>query len=285
MSVAPDWSERAPRVDSTPPADAPEPATAPVAGQADMTGNPGRRALVYAVGAALVAGSLTWGVGEKTYGYYRPSAKAQPNPREFSGLNREMRIADQKNTAIAFGTFGAFLGMLCGAAGGASRRSIPHGVSAALAGLVLGGIGAAVAGYGLAPIFAHFYSDETQSLTLPFLIRGSIWAVAGMAAGLAFGGGWRGALGMTTGSVGGMCGSVCGTAAFEVVNAVLFPSDRNDAVIPSSTQARLLAYLLVSVAAAVGAVLVGGHRSSSNPIAQARPRPINSPEPADRGRG
>ena len=61
--------------------------------------------------------------------------------------------------------------------------------------------------------------------------------------------------------IGGLAGSVCGTIAFEVVNAVLFPADRNDAVIPSSMQARLLAYLFVSVGVALGAVLFGRHRS------------------------
>ena len=64
--------------------------------------------------------------------------------------------------------------------------------------------------------------------------------------------GWRGSPGIPKALIGGLAGSVCGTIAFEVVNGVLFPGDRNDAVIPSSMPARLLADLLV----AIGVVLV-----------------------------
>jgi hypothetical protein len=240
--------------------DSNEPAPAPLGAQTAVTGIPRLQALVYAVGAALVAAFLAWGIGEKTYNHFRPSAGAQSS-RDFGALNREERIADQKNTAVAFGTFGALLGMLSGAAGGASRRSITGGASAALAGLLLGGIGGALVSYELAPIFARFYSDETPSLLLSFLVRGGIWAVVGMTAGLALGWGWQGSLGIPRALIGGLAGGVCGTVAFEVVNAVLFPGDRNDAVIPSSTQARLLACVFVSVGVAIGAVRVGRHRS------------------------
>ena len=52
---------------------------------------------------------------------------------------------------------------------------------------------------------------------------------------------------------------------------MVFPADRNDAVIPSSTQARLLAYFFVSVGVAIGAVLfetpsiVAGGPNASDP--------------------
>ena len=107
---------------------------------------------------------------------------------------------------------------------------------AALAGLLVGGIAGALVSYGLVPIYARFYSDEAPSLLLPFLVRGGIWAVVGMAAGLALGWGWQGFRGIPGFLIGGLSGSVCGTIAFEVVNALLFPGDRNDAVIPSSMQ-------------------------------------------------
>jgi len=262
MSVGPDSNEPKPQRDSTPVGEVPERAPDRIAAQTTATGIPGvLHASVYVVMAALVAGSLAWGIGEKTYDYYRPSASARTG-RDFTALNREKRIASQKNTAIAFGAFGALLGVLTGAAAGALRRSIPDGASATLAGFLLGGIGGSLVSYAVAPIFAQFYSDESPSLLLPFLVRGAIWAVAGMAAGLALGWGWHGSPGSTPGAlIGGLAGSVCGTVAFEVVNAVLFPGDRNDAVIPSSMLARLLAYLLVAVGAALGAVLLGGRRS------------------------
>jgi len=261
MSSVPDSNEPKPQGDLTLPAEAPEPAPAPLEAQTAATHIPGLQASVYAVGAALVAGFLAWGIGERTCDYYHPSARAQQSSRDLRALNGEKQIADQKNTAIVFGTFGALLGLLSGAAGGVLRRSIPGGASAALAGLLLGGIGGALVSYELAPIFARFYSDETPSLLLSFLVRGGIWSVVGMTAGLALGWSSQGPLGIPRALIGGLAGGICGTIAFEVVNAMLFPGDRNDAVIPSSMEARVLAYLFVSVGVAIGAVLFGHRRS------------------------
>jgi hypothetical protein len=269
MSVVPDSHAPNSQGDLTPPAEAPGPAPAPLGTQTGVTDIRRVQALVYATCAALVAGFLVWGIGEKTYHYYRPPAA--PSRGDLRAMNREMPIAHQKNAAIAFGTFGALMGLMSGAAGGALRRSIPGAAGAGLAGLLLGGIGGALASYELAPIFDRFYSDETGSLLLSFLVRGGIWAVVGMTAGLALGCGWQGFSGIPGALFGGLVGSVCGTTAFELVNAVIFPMDRNDAVIPSSMQARLLAYLVVSVGVAIGAVVVGCHRRApaSRP-AQAR---------------
>jgi hypothetical protein len=261
MSVIPDSNEPKPQTDSTPAAAAPEPALAPSRAQTVVTDIPWREPLLYAVVAAVIAAFLAWGIGEKMYDYYRPSGTAQRDPRDFTALNREKRIADQKNTAIAFGTFGALFGLMFGLAGGALGRSIPGGAGAALAGLLLGGIGGTLVSYELAPIFARFYSDENPSLLLSFLVRGGAWAVVGMAAGLALGWGWHGFAGIRRTLFGGLAGSLIGTMAFEMGNAMVFPSDRNDAVIPTSMAARLLAYLLVSAGVAVGAVLLERQRS------------------------
>src|SRR5258708_6751527 len=80
--------------------------------------------LVPAFGAALLAGFLAWGVGEKMHAYYRPSKAANRGRFDFSALNRELAIAGQKNAVISFGTFGALLGSMVGAAGGLARRSV-----------------------------------------------------------------------------------------------------------------------------------------------------------------
>ena len=143
MSIVPDSNEPNPQGDLTPPAEAPGPRPAPLLAQTTVTDIPRLQASLSAVGAALVAAFLAWGIGERTYDYYRPSASAQQNARDFTAMNREKRIADKRNTAIAFGTFGALLGLLSGAAGGALRRSIPGGSMAALAGLLVGGIAGA----------------------------------------------------------------------------------------------------------------------------------------------
>lgn len=261
-----------------PPVKASEPAQGPLEAETVMTDTTRLRELVCVVGAALVAGFLAWGIGEKTYNYFQPTVQAQ-SARDLTALNREEQISDQRNSAIAFGTFGALLGLLSGGAGGALRRSIPGGVSAAVAGLMLGGVGGALASYALAPIFDRFYSDEAGSLLVTILFRGGICAVVGMTAGLALGWGWQGPRGIPRVLTGSLAGSVCGIIAFEVFNAVLFPADRNDAIIPTSTLARLLAYLFVSVGAAVGAVFVGRKRSlPAGRLPQSQSKPIISLE-------
>src|SRR5262245_19428536 len=116
----------------------------PRAEEAAATGSPWAWASACAGVAALVAAWLGWGIGELLYGYYAPSAAAQRNRFEFARLNQEQGLADQKNAAITFGTFGALLGLAGGVAGGALRRSAPAAIGAALAGFLLGGVGAAL---------------------------------------------------------------------------------------------------------------------------------------------
>jgi hypothetical protein len=265
MSVVPDSNEPNPERGETAPIAVPGPAPAPIQRPIAVPSSPGIKESAAVLGVALMAGLLAWGIGEKTHDHYGLSAEAEAaqNARNFALLNREKRIIDQKNAAITFGAFGAVLGLLAGAAGGGLRRSIPGGASAAVAGLLLGGIGAGLAAYALTPLFGRFYSDDSPSLVLSFLVRGGIWAAIGMTASLALGAGWQGPLGIPRALIGGLAGSVCGTIAFEVVNAVLFPGDRNDAVIPSSTEARLLASLLVSVGVVFGALLLGSPPSKS----------------------
>jgi hypothetical protein len=265
MSDVVDSHTRKPSGDSTPPSIAPEPAPAPLDAQAAIRDISTIQAIACAIAAALVVGFLAWGIGERTYGYYEIPGSAQSG-RDISGLTRAERIVDQKNTALAFGTFGALMGLLSGAGGGALRRSIPHGASAALAGFLLGGVTAALVSYELVPIFDRFYSDESGSLLVSLGARGAIWVIIGMTAGLALAWGWQGLRGIPWGLTGGLVGAGCATIAFEVVNAVLFPADRDDAVIPSSTQTRLLAYLFVSVGVAIGAVLF--RRDSLSPTSQ-----------------
>jgi hypothetical protein len=250
-----------PRGDLTPPAIAPEPAPAPLEAQAAKRDILQFHAFVCAIGAALAAGFLAWGIGEKTFDYYQiPASALTGGGSDFSALVRETQIVHQKNTALTFGTFGALMCLLSGVTGGWLRGSIASGALAALAGLLLGGIGVAVVSYELSPIFDRFYSDDTTSLLVSFGVRVVIWVVIGMMAGLALGLGWQGPGSIARALTGGLAGAACGTIAFEVVNALLFPAERDDALIPSSTQTRLLAYLFVSVGVAIGAVVVGRPR-------------------------
>jgi hypothetical protein len=217
--------------------------------------------LVSVLGAALVAGFLSWGIGEAMHGYYRPSKAAARGRFDFSALNREQAVADRKNAAIAFGTFGALLASSLGLAGGLGRGSVLAIAIASLSGLVLGGIAGGLVAYALTPLFSRLYDDANPLLLLPVLIRGGIAAVIGMAAGMALGLGHRGLAGALRPMTGGLLGSLLGVIASEAINASIYPFDRNDQAIPTSMIARLLCYLCVAVGTALGAVILGRGRS------------------------
>jgi hypothetical protein len=219
------------------------------------------RSWILALAAAVIAGLLTWTVGEKTYRLYRPPKEAYANRFAFAELNRHQLAADQKNGAIAFGTFGAWLGLFCGLAGGLTRRSTRTLPVAAVAGLVAGALLSAVAGYALAPMLPRYYSDENPTILLPLLVRGAIVAAVGLAAGLAFGLGREGPRGILRPLIGGLIGSVLGIMTFEMIYALGFPMIRNDNVVPSSVVTRLLCYLCVAVGVAVGIMLMDHERA------------------------
>jgi hypothetical protein len=106
--------------------------------------------------------------------------------------------------------------------------------------------------------------------------------VAGLTSGLALGSGWHGPRGIPGAAIGGRLARMLATIAFEVANGLIFPADRNDAVIPSSNLTRLLAYLFVALGVALGALLLGGDRSRP---ASAQDEPITPREGSDRGPG
>jgi hypothetical protein len=223
---------------------------------------------VFVLTAALAAGFISWGVGERMHGYYGPSREAIRSRYDFSALNREQGVADRKNSAIAFGSFGALLGLIMGASASLTRRSPKSALVTGLVGLLIGSTGGAVVGYGITPVFQRYYSDENPSLLLPLLVRGTICAMIGLTTGLAFGVGRRRSRGLPRALLGGLLGSAIGIAAFELMSAFLFPIERNDKLIPTSMLIRLLFYICVAVATAAGALVT--ERNQAEP---ARPSP------------
>src|SRR5262249_55444450 len=107
MSAVPDSAEPAPQGDSTPVTGAREPAPVPPQPGHAAPHPPWGRAAVFVLGTALATGILAWAIGEMMYDYYGASVAARRNRFAFAVANREQGIADQKNAAIAFGTFGA----------------------------------------------------------------------------------------------------------------------------------------------------------------------------------
>jgi hypothetical protein len=261
MSNVPEATGLSEPADQKPSVEGPEPSAAGLDIGSSAVGR--LRPWILALGAATIAGLLTWAVGEKTYNLYRPPKEVLANRFAFAELNRHQAVADQKNGAVAYGTFGAWLGLFFGAAGGLAGRPTRTLLIGALAGLVSGGLVGGVAGYALAPLLPQYYDDKDPTIVLPILVRGGIVAAAGVAAGLAFDVGRDGRRGFLRPLIGGLIGSILGLVAFELIFALGFPMVRNDHVIPRSGTTRLLCYLCVAIGVAVGISLMDVDRGRS----------------------
>src|SRR5262245_15933429 len=88
-----------------------------------------RRSLwLWALAAGLLAGLVSWCVGEADYGLFKPDIVLPPNAEQMNSYQRSAYIAleynrktppaERKNTALAYGILGACLGGALGLAGG-----------------------------------------------------------------------------------------------------------------------------------------------------------------------
>jgi hypothetical protein len=236
---------------------------------------------IWTLGMALLAGSIAWAIGESLYDHYDAKTGPITNRYDFTLQNQAKQAADRNNARLSYGVFGVFMGLIGGLAGGLYRRSAASAVSAGLVGLILGGIGAALVSFELAPMFPRFYRNDSPTLMLPILVRGGTWTVIGMAAGLAFGLGSKGLAGAWRPGVGGLLGGVAGTFVVEVLNAIVSPMDRNDQPIPASASARLVMYVGITIAVACGVVMLHAGQNSSRRTPNVSP-PKSDPAAAGR---
>jgi hypothetical protein len=208
--------------------------------------------------SGLAAGLLGFALGEITYDAF----PAQRVPHNIQGSvvllpsAETQLLAMTKSSALAFGEFGAMLGLCLGWAGGLARRPARGAWSTALLGMLAGGLAGALLPTGVIPIFmALFRQFETRKLELALLMHGLVWGVLGAIAGLAFAKG-RGER-LTTGKLvlGGLAGAILATVAADLIGALFFPMDGTDEAISSSWTTRLIARLLVGLGVGAGIAL------------------------------
>jgi hypothetical protein len=204
---------------------------------------------------AILAGLSSWLVGEQFFGYYKPSHEAESDPYAFTALRRERSAAESRNTAIAYGALGAFLGLGLGAAGGLARRSLPAAISAGLVGGLVGVGAGAGPPFVLVPLHLRSVDPAEPSLLLPLLTHGGIWTAIGAAAGLAFGlgaGGWN----RTVHAIlGGIVGAVLGTIAIVVLEATMGPLQQSQEFAGPTHLWRLAANLGIALFVAGGVMV------------------------------
>jgi hypothetical protein len=209
-----------------------------------------------AMAAAVVAGLLTWIIGERTVGFFKPP----PRPTRASGqtMNRpsfENRVAAElKNATLTFGVFGAGLGLAMGLAGGLGRRAPRAALAAAAFGLVLGGAAGGVASAAVLPFYYHKLDVAQESLShdlvLPFLVHAGIWSSVAVTAALAFGIGLSSRQRPALVALHGLLGGLLGAAIYEVLAALVFPAGRTTEPLAGAWAPRLIGRLSVSIASA-----------------------------------
>ena len=188
----------------------------------------------WSLAAGLIAGLIAWVGGEATLDNYRVSEEAAGRAFDFSQLNVEMRAANARNAAIAFGLLGAALGLALGLAAGMARGRPRSGLVGGVIGLVLGGAAGGLVPFVAVPIYYDQVDPTAPTLLLPMMVNGAVWAPIGLAAGIAFGLGLGGRRRIGAAMVGGLVGGVLGTAVVETINAVAFPLARSEQFIPSA---------------------------------------------------
>jgi hypothetical protein len=216
-----------------------------------------------ALAAGIVAGGLSWKLGEQYVGYHQPSLEASEDPYAFNRLNAELSVANTKNAAIAFGILGGLLGGLLGVVGGVAKRSMPLTIVSGLVGAVLGTAAGAAPAFGVIPYhYTHFNHPELEheSYFLPLAagVHFSMWGLLGAVSGLALALGLHGARPkmLALGFLGGFIGALIGTVVYESIGAVAMPMDRTSDPISETSTSRMVARMAVAVATALFTVLV-----------------------------
>jgi|GEM_PF-2024621 len=215
-----------------------------------------------AILAGLVAGVVSWLGGEAIYGRFIPPLIATsgfPTIEEIQAAKRARNAGVTMEAGLTAVMMGAALGLMLGLAGGGVRKSGRAAAIAGLAGLFLGGVGAAVATWSLMPAFLRIYDPDKDVLLVALLVHGSIATVIGAGVGTAFGAGISGGIrGERHGLIGrtilgGLLGAAAGMLIFQIVGMMVFPLDHTTLPVSKSSNSRLASHVLLTLLASAGA--------------------------------
>jgi MFS family permease len=174
--------------------------------------------------------------------------------QKYRGTRLEIGKAAQ-NAAVAYALVGAIQSFILGVTAAAllGRFSVRRGLTAGLAGIVLGASFGAASSYGLTPVY--FSRMETADITLSLLIHLGIWTAVGAASGVAFGVG-SGSRGVLVRSlVGGITGGALGTVLFDMSGAFL-PLAHTERPLSEEAGTRLAANVVLCLCVAMGIIVV-----------------------------
>ena len=173
---------------------------------------------------------------------------------EYRGTRLEIGNAT-RNAAVAYALVGAVQSFILGLTAGSliGRFSVRRGLTAGLAGILLGASLGAASSYGLTPLY--FSRMETADVTLSLLIHLGIWAAVGAASGVAFGLGSGNRDVFVRSLVGGITGEALGTLLFDM-SGVFLPLAHTERPLSQEAGTRLAANLVLCLCVAIGIVVV-----------------------------
>ncbi len=209
-----------------------------------------------AMAAAMLSGLATWGIGERTVTFFAPrpqlvTVRGQPMNRPSF---KDRVAAELNNAALTFGVFGAGLGLAMGVAGGLWKRAPRATLSAALSGLILGGLAGGGASLAVLPFYYHELDVAQEALShdllLPLLMHAGIWSTVGATAGIAFGIGIESKHQLASVVFAGLLGGLLGAVIYETVGALAFPTGRTTEPLAGDWAPRLIGGLSVSILSA-----------------------------------
>ncbi len=169
---------------------------------------------------------------------------AMGNPMVVSGPSQAK--ADRQNALIVFGIQGATIAGALGLAGGLAQSSKTRTAAGVVAGIALGALAGVCASALLhAVYFERALAAEdglSKDMVFPSLIRAILSGAIGLAAGLAFAVGFD-LRPKRIGRIvsGAIIGGMLGALIYDVLGALVFPTDRTNNPIAQSFGARLMA--------------------------------------------
>jgi hypothetical protein len=204
--------------------------------------------------AGVLAGLLSWAGGEVAWKGIR--AAQTPRIVPFPTAEDRARVirGAVASTSVSFIQQGAILGSILGLAGWLASRSSRVGILAPLLGGGSGALAAAAAAYLLLPVYFQNVGPQGESLALPLLTHGGIWAAVGAAAGLAL------AIGLGRGRwsravLGGLLGGIGAALVYDLAGAIAFPLDKTSQPVSATIITRLFAQVTAAMMVAACAFL------------------------------
>jgi hypothetical protein len=208
--------------------------------------------------AGLVAGLISWYAGELTYEWFpaelRP-AKTSMGQDVMDVTPETARVSVTKSALFSSALLGGTLGLCFGLAGGLSRGAVRMAMAAGLFGLVLAAAAGFSATYALLRVYFATRADSAESIGSSLVIHAAIWSAIAAFAGLALGLGLADKRRAPRALLGAAVGGALGAVIYEVAGCIAFPYAKTTQMISVTWETRLMARLLVSLLAAIGAAV------------------------------